>query len=75
MTTETRLESICLKKLLKALRSFGGNTKQSEHNNAQWNLIEQPDFTTEELRNPISRMKTRGSSGPDNIPSSFLKKL
>ena len=75
MTKENRVENRCLKKRLKTLRSFGGNTEQSKHNNAQRNLMEQPDFTIEELRNAISKMKTRGSPGPDNIPPSFLKNL
>ena len=34
-----------------------------------------PDFTMSELRNGISKMKSRGAPGPDNIPPTFLKHL
>ena len=35
----------------------------------------EPDFTIAELKHAISRMKSRGAPGPDNIPPLFLKHL
>ena len=36
---------------------------------------EEKDFTANELRSAISRMKSTGAPGPDNIPPTFLKHL